>query len=127
MKRRLLLSLLAILVSVASAVAHHGYAEYDRDKLVVMEGDVTKVLWANPHVVITLRTESQGEYSVEWGSLLQLTRQGINVGAIKSGDHVSITGCVNRNPEKRILTLVRQILRPADGWKWANPRYVPSA
>jgi hypothetical protein len=122
MKRHLGLSLLVLFVSVTSAVAHHGYGEYERDKLVTMQGVVTKVLWANPHVVITLATENQGEYSVEWLSLLQLSRGGINVYTIKSGDHLSITGCVNRNPDKRILTLVRQILRPADDWKWNSLR-----
>src|SRR3974390_1629596 len=62
MKKRLLL---LVLLPVLSAVAHHGYGEYDRDKQVAMEGTITHVLWGNPHVVITLQTEDRGEYSVE--------------------------------------------------------------
>ena len=115
-KRLLLLALFMLALPVLSAVAHHSYAEYDRDKSVVMEGAVKNVLWVNPHVLITLETEDHGEYSVEWKSLSQLSRQGMKPPfVIKSGDRLVVTGSVNRNPEKRIVSLVRQILRPADG------------
>jgi hypothetical protein len=126
MKRRLcLLSLLMFVLFVVSAVAHHSYAEYDRDKAVTLEGAVKNVLWVNPHVLITLQTENQGDFMVEWGSLSQLSRQGLKPAAVKSGDHLSVTGSINRNPEKRILTLVREIRRPADGWSWANAGSTP--
>jgi hypothetical protein len=121
MKRRVcLFSVLMFALPAVSAVAHHSYGEYDRDKPVTMEGAVKSVSWANPHVLITLQTESQGDYTVEWGSLVQLTRQGIKLGVLKSGDHLSVTGSINRNPEKHILTLLREIRRPADGWRWTN-------
>jgi uncharacterized protein DUF6152 len=122
MKKRLfLLSLVSLVFPVVSAIAHHSYAEYDRNKAVTLEGAISKVLWANPHVLITLHTENQGDYSIEWGAVSQLTRQGMNVAALKSGDRVVVTGSVNRNPEKHILTLVREIRRPADGWLWTRP------
>jgi hypothetical protein len=128
MKRRLcLLSLLMLVLTVVSAVAHHSYAEYDRDKAVTLEGTVKNVSWVNPHVLITLQTENQGDYMVEWGSLSQLTRQGLKPAVVKSHDLLAITGSINRNPEKRILTLVREIRRPADGWRWANPTVQPKS
>jgi hypothetical protein len=124
MKKRLaLLSLLWLVTPVVSAVAHHGYAEYDRDKMVTLEGSVKKVVWANPHVTITLDTDKQGEYSVEWGSVAQLTRQGMYTAFIRAGDRVLVTGAVNKNPDKRIITLLREIRRPSDGWRWADPRF----
>jgi hypothetical protein len=125
-KRVVLLSLLCMVVPVVSAVAHHGYGEYDRESMVTLEGAVKKVVWANPHVTITLNTDKQGEYTAEWGSVTQLTRQGMYTAAIKAGDHVVVTGAVNKNPEKRIITLLREIKRPSDGWRWADPRYEPS-
>jgi hypothetical protein len=125
-KHVVLLSLLWIVVPVVSAVAHHGYAEYDRGSMVTLEGAVKKVVWANPHVTLTLDTDKQGEYSVEWGSVAQLTQQGMYTAAIKAGDHVAVTGAVNKNPEKRIITLLREIRRPSDGWRWVDPRYQPS-
>jgi hypothetical protein len=126
MKRRVcLLSVLMFVLPAVSAVAHHSYGEYDRDNPVTMEGAVKIVSWGNPHVLITLQTENQGDYTVEWGSLIQLSRQGLKPGAIKSGDHLAVTASINRNPEKHILAVVREIRRPADGWRWANGSPAP--
>jgi hypothetical protein len=116
------LLLLAMLAAVA-AFGHHGYAEYDRNAPVSLEGTVQQVMWGNPHVLITLQTESQGTYTVEWRAMLQLSRSGLNANPFKVGDRVIVTGCVNKNPERHILTLVREMSRPADGWNWKNPAY----
>jgi hypothetical protein len=121
MKKRLLL---LVLLPVLSAVAHHSYGEYDRDKQVAMEGTITHVLWGNPHVVITLQTEDRGEYTVEWAAMFQLSRSGVTTDPFKLGDRIVVTASINRNPEKHILTLIREIKRPADGWRWTDPRYV---
>src|SRR4029079_17651646 len=120
MKRTVLLSILASLLAVGSAIAHHGYGEYDRSQLVALEGTLTRVQWANPHVLLMLQTD-RGEYTVEWGSVVQLVRQGIKPVPVRAGDHLIITGSVNKNPEKKILTLLTEISRPADGWRWENP------
>ena len=119
MRRGLLLAML----TTVSAVAHHNYGEYDRDAPVALEGTVKSVQWGNPHVLLTLQTENKGEYTVEWGAVFQLSRQGIYAPPVQAGDHVIVTGSVNRNPEKHIITLVREISRPADGWHWADSRY----
>ena len=111
------------MLAAVPAFGHHSYGDYNRDVQVALEGTVERVLWGNPHVVITLQTENQGEYSIEWNSVYQLLRTGIKAAPVKPGDHVIVTGSVNRNPEKHILTLVREISRPADGWRWADPRY----
>ena len=121
MKRTVLLSTLVLLLTAGSAVAHHGYGEYDRSQLVALEGTLMRVQWSNPHVLLMLQTESQGEYTVEWGSVIQLVRQGIKPVPLKAGDHLIITGSVNKNPDKKILTLLTEISRPADGWRWENP------
>ena len=121
MKRTVLLSTLVSLLAVGSAIAHHGYGEYDRSQLVALEGTLMRIQWANPHVLLMLQTESKGEYAVEWGSVAQLVRQGIKPVPLSAGDHLIITGSVNKNPEKKILTLLTEISRPADGWRWENP------
>jgi uncharacterized protein DUF6152 len=118
---------LFVMLTAVSALGHHSYGDYNRDAPVALEGTVQDVLWGNPHVVITLQTENTGAYSVEWGSVFQLSRLGVKATPFKPGDHIIVTGSVNRNPEKHILTLVREISRPADGWRWADPRYHPTA
>jgi hypothetical protein len=115
MKRRLLL--LPMLMG-AAAFAHHSYGEYNRDQLVTLEGTVASVLWGNPHVVISLKTEDRGDYSIEWRAISQLSRDGLTSNPIRQGDHLIVKGAVNRNPEKHILTLVKEIRRPSDGWNW---------
>ena len=128
MKRTVLTSTAALLLSAGSMIGHHGYAEYDRNAPVTLEGTLKHVLWANPHVVLTLETQTRGEYSVEWGAVFQLSRFGINSVPVKAGDHLIVTGSINRNPEKRILTLIQEISRPADGWHWESPnRTLPSS
>ncbi len=110
------------LATALSAMAHHGYSEYDREALVSMEGTVTHIMWGNPHVLITLQTEHHGEYSVEWAAVFQLLRWGIDAAPVRQGDRVIITGSINRNPDKHILTLVRKVCL-AGGRCWADPRY----
>jgi hypothetical protein len=46
---------------------------------------------------------------------------------VRAGDHLIITGSVNKNPEKKILTLLTEISRPADGWRWENPARRPNS
>jgi hypothetical protein len=112
---------IAVLACAAGLWAHHGYAEYDRNAPVTLEGTIKDVLWANPHVVLKLETGTKGEYSIEWGAVFQLARTGITAVPVKEGDRLIVTGSINRNPGKRILTLVQEMHRPADGWHWENP------
>ena len=122
MARTALASIAVFLIS-GSAVAHHSYGDYDRNSTVALEGAIKRVLWANPHVMLTLEIEGKGEYLVEWLALNQLSRQGIEAPPVKQGDHLVITGSINRKPEKHILTLVRDIRRPSDGWQWTDSRF----
>jgi len=121
MRRTVWALTLAMTFSTAALLAHHSYGDYDRNSPIAMEGSIKSVLWANPHVVLRLETADKGAYSVEWASISQLARQGIHAAPVKAGDHVVVTGSINRDPEKHILTLVRQISRSSDGWKWSNP------
>ena len=117
---------LLAMAAAAMAFGHHGYGEYDRNAPVSLEGTVQHVMWGNPHVIIELATGSQGTYTVEWRDIWQLSRSGVSANPFKEGDRVIVTGCVNKNPEKHILTLVRAMSRPADGWGWTDPRYTSS-
>jgi uncharacterized protein DUF6152 len=118
--RTILSTLVALMLTASLAFGHHGYAEYDRSAPVTLEGTILHVMWANPHVIVTLKTQREGEYTIEWRAISQLWRDGITSNPLKEGDHLIVTGPINRNPEKHILTLVREMSRPADGWHWVN-------
>ncbi len=107
----------AMLLSAAVLDAHHSYAAFDREHPVSVEGDIDSLLFANPHVVVSLRA-ADGEYRVEWGALNQMVRWNITRDTLHVGDHVIVTAAPTRDPADRRLSVVREIRRPADGWRW---------
>jgi uncharacterized protein DUF6152 len=116
----LLVSSTASLVTL-SAPAHHSYAQFDRCHPVALEGDIQNVAWANPHIVIDLRTVDETSYRVEWFNLQQLQNAGLATETLKTGDHVVITGAATRDPALRLVSLVSEIRRTSDGWSWTRP------
>jgi len=109
-----------VLAAGSRANAHHGYAQYDRCQNLSVEGEIEQISWANPHIVMTLRGDDALTYRVEWINLQQLRRSGISSGILEVGDRVVVTGSKNRVPELLILTLLKAIDRPADGWHWSR-------
>ena len=118
MSRALILTLAASLTPTVAS-AHHSYAAYDRDHPVSIEGEISQVLYANPHVILTVRT-TDAEYTVEWLSLYQVSRWIVAKGKLAVGDHIVLTGCALRDRTERRISLVTDIRRPADGWTWSR-------
>jgi hypothetical protein len=114
----------AALLTFGYAHAHHSYAAFDRCKPVALDGEITSVQWVNPHIVIDLKTQDVASYRIEWMSLIQLERAGLDE-ALKAGDHVIITGSAMRDPQLKVLSLIAEIRRPSDGWSWQRSRSAP--
>jgi hypothetical protein len=119
MLRTLALLLTALLVTAATVSAHHSYAAYDREHPVSIEGEISQVLYANPHVLLTVRT-NDAEYTVEWLSLYQVSRWVVAKGKLGVGDHIVLTGCALRDKTEHRISLVTDIRRPSDGWTWSR-------
>ena len=120
MSRMLALTFMVICLAATAVTAHHSYAAFDREHPVSIEGDLAQVLYANPHVVMTVRTED-GDYTVEWLSFTQVSRWMIDKGTLNVGDHVIVTARATRDRTEHRLSLVTDIRRPADGWSWSRP------
>jgi hypothetical protein len=121
------LAALASCLAFGTAHAHHSYAQFDRCKSVVLEGEITSVAWVNPHIMIKLKTADVPSYHVEWFNLVQLEGAGIAAETLKSGDHVVVTGNAMRDPALKVLSLLTEIRRPSDGWSWQRAaRPVPT-
>ena len=105
----------------APALAHHSYAGYDRHHLVTIEGDILEINWSNPHVSMMISQAGAEPYRIEWNNVHRMKKAGVDKDMLKAGDHVLITGAVNKNPKKRIMTLLDKVFRPADGWTWSRP------
>ena len=119
----MLRTFVAALVLTASfgvaASAHHSYAAFDREHPVSIEGEVTQVVYGNPHVVISVRA-ADATYSVEWGNLNQMDRWNVTKTTLATGDHVIVTGSVTYARTDHRLSIVTSIQRPADGWNWSR-------
>jgi hypothetical protein len=118
---RVLLGASAAVAFAAVAEAHHSYAAFDRCTSHTIEGDVEAVDWINPHITMSVKT-ADTTYRIEWFGVQQLERFGLAAGVLKRGDHVSMTGSMNRDPEVKMLALLTAISRPSDGWTWSRPQ-----
>jgi len=120
MARTLALTFAAIVLTAATISAHHSYAAFDRDHPVSIEGEISRVLYANPHVVMTVKA-ADGEYTVEWLSFTQLARwHDAKITSLSVGDHVLVTARATKDRSEHRLSLVTDIRRPADGWSWSR-------
>jgi hypothetical protein len=89
----------------------------------MIEGEIVQFLYRNPHSFVhVMAPDKDGKmqrWSIEWGAISQLNRQGVERYTLKIGDRVQITGAPARNPDDHRL-LMRRLLRPSDGFKWGG-------
>jgi hypothetical protein len=118
MTRTFIAATLATLIGAGQAAAHHSYGAYYENETVSIEGTVQAIRFANPHVVVTLRTDASEIYTLEWQNLIQLRHGNVGPDTLKAGDRVIVIGSPPRDPSSHTITLLREIRRPADGWRW---------
>ncbi len=84
-----------------AAVAHHSVAgTFDTSQIAEAEGEVTSVLWRNPHVRFSLSETGESgeveEWDIEMSSLSSLRRRGVDGQLLVVGDTIRVAG----NPAK---------------------------
>jgi hypothetical protein len=82
--------------------AHHAVAGvYDLNKEIVLEGQLVKLNFVNPHASMHVAVPNADGTSTEWilttASIQTLTRQGLNKTSIKPGESLKITALPARN------------------------------
>ena len=98
MRTNFFLSLVAVLVAVTGASAHHSFsAEFDARQPFKLTGTVTKVEWANPHVfvhvdIVDEKTGATTSWAFEMGGPNALMRAGWTRTSLKAGDRVTVEG-----------------------------------
>jgi len=55
---RMLIATVAVVLTAGAAYGHHSYGAYFEDQTVTIEGTIEAIRFANPHVVLTLRTDA---------------------------------------------------------------------
>lgn len=73
----------------AGAAHHSFFGRFDTQRLVELDGQVTDVLWRNPHVYFNLRVDGV-VWEIETSSLTVLRRLGIEESELRVGDRVRI-------------------------------------
>ena len=100
----LFLSLLLVPLSVQ---AHHSTAIYDTQQEIAVEGVVTGLRWANPHVYIYLdQTTDSGEvfnWEIEGYGPGAMRKMGWSRDSITIGDTLTVNGNPARNPRNKSL------------------------
>ena len=91
--KALVLSGIALSIA-APAWAHHSFAMFDPDKLIIQTGIVKEFEWTNPHVWIHIMAPDASGKQVEWSFEMQAVAQATTGGwrsdSVRPGDKVSI-------------------------------------
>lgn len=96
-KRALLTAGVALFLCAVPVLAHHSFrAEYDESRQITLNGTISKVIWKNPHVLVSLDVkEANGSvtmWELELASPNGLMSQGWKLDSLKAGDQISATG-----------------------------------
>jgi len=92
------------LIFVLSAIsfAHHSDIEYDRNDRTELTGEVTAVLWRNPHVSLTVQTPEGDLWRLEGDNPNLLARFGVPRDAVLVGDQIRVAGYPSTRRENQM-------------------------
>ena len=120
--KRLITTLVAMLVLGAGITAHHSFAVFfDDTKSITVTGAVTEFRFTNPHGVIAIAVKKDGKEEIwraETNAPTILTRRGWSKTSLKAGDVITIDGWPSRDgrPYMRMRTV-----KTADGRTLGTP------
>src|SRR5688572_15313998 len=101
---------IALAALPGAAAAHHSFfGRFDTLSLVELEGEVTEVLWRNPHAYFGVRADGI-DWDIETSSLTVLKRMGIDEGTIRVGDRIRVAANPPAGDKKEMYA--RHVLLP---------------
>ena len=90
---RQLVFLFALSTIGAPALAHHSAVAFDRGETIIVSGTVTKFVWRNPHLSISINVEKDGVtelWRIEGGSTADMVNNGFARDSISEGDEITV-------------------------------------
>ncbi len=103
--------LLAAVLGAVPAGAHHSWSRYDGDHVITIEGSITAIEWASPHVVVQFTVLGEGTDATAWTMEMDpptlLNRYGLRHDTLKAGMQVKLTGVRAKSgaPMMRAVTI----------------------
>ncbi len=89
--------------------AHHGWAEFDLNQEITLDGTVTDFHFVNPHCVVEFNAkDAKGrmrKWQGEFASPAQLTKKGWNAASLQPGDMLTLSGYAAKNDVPAIHVL----------------------
>lgn len=91
----------------SGAFAHHSDSEFNQEELVTFRGEVTRLQFVNPHILIHFDVKNSNGEVENWISYGSPTNRMARVGwtsqTLKPGEQVTITGFSSRYGKKTML------------------------
>jgi hypothetical protein len=96
MKSALRCSAGALLLVATTAFAHHGWSEYDTDKVLTVNGTIEESGYSNPHGYVQLKTPDK-TWHVVLAPPSRMESRGLAREQLKPGGKATVVGYRNRN------------------------------
>ena len=104
---RKIMVVVAVLLGTVPAWAHHSFAaEFDRGKVVNLEGTIVKMEWVNPHAWIHVAVKNPDGTSTTWmveaNTPNGLLRRGFTKKSLEEGTEVLVQGYQAKSGDNKI-------------------------
>jgi hypothetical protein len=96
--------LLFVMAATVPAWAHHSFAaQFDQNRVVILQGTVTKMEWVNPHAYIHIAVKDADgavtNWAIEGNTPNSLLRVGITKNALAEGTEIAVRGYMSKSGE----------------------------
>ncbi len=86
------------ILAANATFAHHSAIRFDRERVVPVQGSVTRYEWRSPHVYLYIEDASNVEWQLEGASPQLMARLGWSVDSFAPGDLVNVRANPDANP-----------------------------
>lgn len=90
----------------SSTFAHHAAVEFDRGRVVEVEGELISVLWRNPHIRFSIRstdaTGAESVWNIEGPGVSIVGRTDVDPDSFQVGQTIRVAGAPARNGANRL-------------------------